>query len=359
MAERNPFRPSLRTLLTSSVIAAAVLPLLCAGILMVLTVTRAMQREIGERNLLITRGLAGEVNRFLQEPLSLLEQVRRMLETQTLQDQSQIDAYLASVLSSYGYFDRVERLDAEGAVRLVAPADHEALGDSRAGQHFFKMAPLSSAPLWSPAFLSVQTGLPTLTLALPLRSGMIVGYLNLSVLGEMVARVKLPGSGWSAILDVEGTILAHRNPEMVTQRVSLGHEPFFREARQGREGTRRQPFSSQVALISAVRVPLTGWVVALSQPESEALAPARVMIRIIVAGTALAMGMALAIALFGLHRTLRPLSQLASLTHRIADGDYRLQPPQASYRELEDLSQSFQRMVTAVEQREIERSRSE
>jgi signal transduction histidine kinase/ActR/RegA family two-component response regulator len=346
-------------MLMSSYVAAAVLPFMLAGMLLVWSVSRSMEQDIGTRNLLITRSLAGEVEQFLRAKVGILEQVGGMLESGLLAEPAQVDTYLALVLEHCRYFERLEVMDLANIVRHTAPADTEMLGVNQAGTRMFTQARGMAGLHWSPVFVSAQSGQPTLSVAVAARSGMVVGYLRLAVLREMIEQVHQAGKGFAAILDIEGTAIAHRDEALVAQRENMGNEPFFKMVQSGRDGSWRQPLLGHEMLVSATTVPLTGWVVLVAQTEGDAFESVYDTAQIIVVGIAMAIGLGLGAALISLNKTLQPLFHLAAETRRIAGGDYRFQPMAASYCEVDELSAALSRMAETVEQRQAQLSRSE
>ncbi|MCB1184585.1 EAL domain-containing protein, partial [bacterium] len=90
----------------------------------------------------------------------------------------------------------------------------------------------------------------------------------------------------------------------------------------------------------------------LSYPVAEALAPYRKLVLTLLAVFALGLVVLVAGGLAIARNLTRPLRELAGVTRRVAEGDYRSVLPPTRERELADLADNFNRMVVAVQERE-------
>ncbi len=86
------------------------------------------------------------------------------------------------------------------------------------GHAFFQITGKLRRAHWSPTFMSLQTGQPTLTVSIPASQGMIAGYLNLATLNPITDKVKIGLRGYAWIFDQDGTVIAHPDKELVSQR---------------------------------------------------------------------------------------------------------------------------------------------
>jgi signal transduction histidine kinase/DNA-binding NarL/FixJ family response regulator len=346
------FHASLKSTLTLSFILVATLPILVIGIIALQSLSAGMEREITNKNLLLAKTLAGEVDRFLEEPMNFLKHTKEVLEKENLIQSDRINAQLAAILKIYRFFDTLMILDDGGMIRYLAPQDDDFLGFDMSGHGFFKLTNELHEPYWSPTFISMQTGQPTLTLSLPLRQGMLVGYVNLAVLNSITDRIKIGSTGYAAISDQDGSAIAHPNRSYVSRRVNLRNIDLFSQGFEGKEGSFRYHFMGDEKLSSIAIVSKTHWMIAVIQPVEQAFAQVKRLRNIIWTGTLAAIVLAIIIALSGLKKTLKPLLQLTEDSRRIAGGDYNLSLQPAPYREIDNLQKSFTVMIDAVKARE-------
>ncbi len=343
---------SLKNILTFNFVLVAILPLLIVGIIAIHSLTRSMEQEISNRNSLLSHALAGEIARFLHEPLGLLNQIAEAIQHEDLIRQDRINTYLNLILRNYPYFNRLEVLDTDGTVRYLSPYNKDYLGNNLSGQIFFRKTKQEKRPYWSATFLSFQTGQPTLTLTCPTTDGMVVGYLNLLTLNSVVGKIRLGTGGFAAVADHEGTFIAHPEQQYVSQRLSLynllrtsavpapENQTFFYSAED----------SEHLGSISTV--PLTGWIVLVSQPSAEAFAPVRKMRNLLLYGITGSILLAFLISLLTLLKTLRPLYRLTDTARQIARGNYNVYPGAGGYLEVDELAKDFQMMIQAIKSRE-------
>jgi len=350
---------SLRTSLTVKFILVATLPLIAIGFIGLRLTTGSIERTIADKNFRLAQSLAGEVVRFLEEPLNLLGQIEDVVDNKALIHPDQINAYLDSVIENYRFFDLLMVLGQAGRVRYLAPYSDSSIGLDMSGQDFFTMGAERRTPYWSPTFISMQTGQATLTLSLPSERGMLVGYLNLAVLNAVTDKVKGGSRGTAWIADKDGTLIAYPDRALVAQRMNVGHLNVVQQALKGYAGMSAYRFEGMYRLGSAVIVPHTGWIVAVSQPADDAYAPLRRIRTMLLTGISAAGAFAVIIALSSVKKTLHPLAQLTEHSQRIAAGDYRVDPPQKHYREVDTLAQNFHVMIAAVQARESALQQSE
>jgi signal transduction histidine kinase/ActR/RegA family two-component response regulator len=346
------FRAGLRNILTFNFVLVATLPILVIGVIALQILSAGMERELTAKNLLLSKTLAGEVDRFLEEPINFLKHTKEVLEKQDLTQSDRINAQLTSIILIYRFFDELMILDHEGQIRYLAPERDDFIGFDMSGHVFFRMTKELGKPYWSPTFISIQTGQPTLTLSLPLSQGMLVGYVNLSLLNAITDKIKIGSQGYAVITDQDGTAIAHPNRDYVTERVNLKNIDLASQGFEGREGSFRYHLMGEDMLNCIAIVSKTQWMVAVIQPVKQAFAEVGRIRNIVMTGTLAAIALALVVALSTLKKTLKPLLQLSEDTKRIAAGDYNLYLQPTLYHEIDNLQNSFKVMIDAVKARE-------
>lgn len=345
-------RRSLKNALTLNLVIVSVLPLLAVGLVMLHLLGNSLEDEITQRNLLIARTLAGEVDRFLEEPLSLLRHVGDMIHDEGLLSGGISREYLEMILRRYRTFERILVVDPRGKIKQAAPFREELVGLDVSGQPFFRPVLETGEPAWSAPFISAETGAPTITLAVPYPGGMLAGDLNLSVLQDIAKRGRIGREGYAAMVDRTGVTIAHPNPAFVSERLNVRNLEIIRRGLAGAEGTWRYHFRGQDKIGSVALVSRTGWLVVVIQPVDEAFAPVSRVRTILTVGIAAALGLALALAFLTLRRTIEPLTQLVTGARKVAKGDYRLDPLPPSWSEVDELAADLQIMADAIAARE-------
>ncbi len=341
---------SLKNILLMNFMFVALIPLAVVGVISLHTLVTGIEQEITRKNFLLAQSLAGEVERFLEEPLSLLRQLQEIVDSSPLLEDEECDAYLSLLLRNYTTFDTIMLLDETGRVRHLAPYNEDIVHNDMSGQTFFQAA--RQKPYWSPTFLSIQSGRPTLTLSFPLEQGSIVGYLNLEALNPMIEKMSIGENGYALIVDSNGIVIAHPRSAVVLQRLNVSNLAAIRQGLSLEEGTFRYWSNGVEKLGSIAIVPQTNWLVGVVQPIDEAFSPIRDIQKMIGLGIGIAAMLASGMAFFSIRKALSPLSQLTFHTQQIAQGDYHLLPAQKHYLEIDELTHHFNMMVEAVKTRE-------
>jgi signal transduction histidine kinase/DNA-binding response OmpR family regulator len=347
----NVYR-SLKGTLTLNFVIVAVLPAVVVGLIALKILNDSMEKEITVRNELFAKSLAAELDRFLLQPLSLLEQIRDVAEKNKIVAQNEVNSHLNSLVGNYEFFDAIKVLDSKGIVTHLAPWDENILGLDMSNQEYYRVTQEKGKSHWSQTFLSPRDGKPTLTLTLPLKDGMLVGDLNLYILNNVIDRVKIGRNGYAAITDNDGTAIAHRNKAFVSERLNVKNLNLIKMGMAGNEGSFIYDFRGEEKIGSVAIVPKTHWLVAVVQTSDEAFAPVRRLRNIILAAISAAILLAVIAALGSMRKVLNPLLQITEDSRRIAEGDYNYKPALHSYTEIDNLGNSFKSMIDAVKVRE-------
>ncbi len=345
------FRFRLSHILTLFIVLVGVLPLSLVGILGHTTI-ETMSEDISLRNYTLAQTLATTVDGLLLRSRDIMLETRSHLMERGFIEDDEINGYLASRINHHPeFFNMIMVLDKSGKVIHLAPYFADLLGLDWSKHAAVKTGD-EVLPLWSDTFISPRTGKPTLTMSLPLSSGTLIGYINLSRLSEVAAAVQLGKGGYSAIIDDRGAAVAHTDPRVVDERRNLKSLPIASWALNGNKGLFTFKDDGREMLGSVALVQLTGWPVIVAQPMEEAFASVRKMSNLTWAGMLIIVLLAFLVGLWSLWIVQRPISWLVVNSARLAEGNQELAPPVAIFKEFQDLSSTFQIMAEAVRNRE-------
>ncbi|MEA3360239.1 MAG: hypothetical protein U9R17_12670, partial [Thermodesulfobacteriota bacterium] len=87
-------RSTLKSALTFNFLLVAVLPILVIGFVTLQVLTKQMTQEIANKNFVLAKSLAGEVERFFNEPMHLLERIKEVAEGKSVIQREQINKFL-------------------------------------------------------------------------------------------------------------------------------------------------------------------------------------------------------------------------------------------------------------------------
>ncbi|MGW8312734.1 MAG: ATP-binding protein [Desulfuromonadales bacterium] len=353
-----PFPFSLKRALTLNFLLVASLPVLFLGLLDIQLVSKYQLEGVRERNMLQARGIAEEVESFLDEVLADLSQVRTVIVAKTILQPGSIDAFLDGVVGNSHFFESIYLLDSNLQVSHlgVLPELHshrdDYAGIDFSGHRLFRSTAKITEPVWSNTFVSLVTGEPSVTLGLPMADGYLLGNVRLSSLGEVLQIYSTNGVIEVAVIDSSGALVAHNVGEMAMQRVNFGNHPSVALAMQGQETTLEFRQGQKYYLESAVRVPTPGWIVWAGLNMNEVLAPINDMRNLLIGFMLAAAFMGGSIAVLNSRRLMRPLIALGQNTSQIADGRYEFSFPPSGFSEIDTLANQIKNMTGAIKVRE-------
>ncbi len=352
---------SLKQSLTTKFLLLATLPIVIVGLFSLQNITSSLEAEIGNKNFLLAKSLASEVERFLNEPVNLINQIEVILFTKKIPSKTHIRHYLDAIMSSYPFFERITILNPKGRIAHLSPFNRDLLGSDMSNQDYFDSTPENETTKiqFSSAFISERSGQPTLTLSKRVNNWIIVGHLNLSALEQISDKITIGKRGYGAIADKDGTVLAHKNRRLVRERFNVSGLEIFKRARAGEEGTFRYRFAGEEKIGSVTSLRPVSWLIIVSQPLDEAFRPIQRIRNIILTGVFISLLAAIVFAVFSLKRTLNPLIKLTTNAEKIADGQYEFESPSHSYHEINQLAEKFRLMAHGLEVREKKLSESE
>jgi len=353
---------SLRRILFANFLLIAVLPLVFFGIFSILLISSNIREEVNNKNQLLAKSMAREVNLFLEQALGILAHLGDSEEELHLQHED-AQTHLESVINCYLIFEMIQILDrSSGKVIRVAPFNPDYIDYDMSTQDYYIDALEKGGYYFSPSFISVSTGFPTITISLPFGQRVIVGFLSLAGLNRITDNIVIGSGGYATITDSQGTAIAHPNRKLIDERLNLQSNAIVKKALAGVQGTfqsRDRSKDQTDELVSVALVPLTSWPVIVSQPVTEAYVLIYRIPLFLGLGIILAVVLVVFFALGTRQKILKPLNTLITYIGKLAGGEYTLQLPQKSYREADELAQGFRQMSLAIRRREKALRKSE
>ena len=347
-------RPTLKSTLTIYFLMAACLPLMLAGTAFLHFFSVTLKKEVTDRNFLVARSMAGEVNRFLSDYRSLLEYTAEQAGDVSLQTSSAPDSRFDAIFLKYSLFESLKLLNTKGVIRTLMPFREDQIGQDMSGYPFIQKAMSSNTAVWSDVYLSPRSGHLAISLAVPSSSGIVVGDMNLTVLQDITQEIRGVNGAYAEMVDRDGTVVANPDPVLVNQRVNINNIPMVQQGLAGREGSFRYRFEGEYQIGSVAVVPQTGWLLIVVQPENKAFVvinQGKWLLWMVIVVIAI---VALVVSGFFLRKAVSPLMRLTDMTRKISCGDYHIENFPAGYPEIERLAGDFKFMAEAVNAREIE-----
>ncbi len=220
---------------------------------------------------------------------------------------------------------------------------------------YFKEAMAGRTSMGS-VVLSKLTGKPVTPIAVPIHVGAnIVGAvvltLRIDFLGNIVAGDRVGRTGYVAVVDSAGMIIAHVDPDLIMNMNILETEgDLANDIGKVKSGVSHYVFKKVPREAAFASVNETSWIVILTLPTSEYLAPISdiQLILIVVAAAALVLSFVLYL-LFARSITV-PLSKAVAFAQTVASGDFTRQLPIRGRNEVGELAEALNGMSVKLSQ---------
>ncbi|NQW00452.1 MAG: sensor histidine kinase [Rhodospirillales bacterium] len=318
---------------------------------------QSLDREVAsvsEKHLLVARNLTTALDRYIRDAQSVFLATGNHLSG----DGKQFDFH--EVLSTMG-FRHVCVVDAEGYIqRLQCAADCVKTVQFPAAV-FHSLASVRAQAQASPGMLIMsdllrnQAGQPSLYMVRANAGGlMTIGELDTEYPQKIQKSISFGRGGHAAIVDSTGRIIAHPLDDWVAEMKDISGLSVVRKMIQGETGVIQ--FFSPAAKAQMVAgynvVPRTGWGVMIPQPYQELVDKSNGLRLVGVAIAAVGIVIAIAISWWLSGMLARPLSNIADIAMRVADGDMTLRVPDSRrlhLRETRDLTHAFNHMLERID----------
>jgi len=183
-------------------------------------------------------------------------------------------------------------------------------------------------------------------------TGIATITMEITYLTDLIDKVKIGKSGYVAIADRTGLVIAHPvKGNILKENVSLvaGMEPIAKMVIQGESGIVEYQHSgiSEVAFVA--NEPITGWSILATIKTDELMAPAILIRNMVLAIGAFSLLSAIVLLVFFSRSLTTPIAKVVEAARKIAGGDLSLAPTlEPGSDEVGMLAQSFLRMTSSL-----------
>ncbi|NIP72407.1 MAG: diguanylate cyclase [Gammaproteobacteria bacterium] len=340
-------------LLIASFVLVALVPLGLLGVKLYDLAWEDAWREINEKHKLLAMNLAAPLSIYVADhrrALGLLASSLIELEEQGGAAMVGTDL-LANAQDHLPGFRSLSLVDPAGRlVSTTAPGHGQP--PTLAGEECYVRSRRTGEPAISGIKRSPFNGEPTLIVshAVKGRAGrvlaVLLGELRIDLIERLRRTIRFGERGHSAIVDQNGRVIAHPNPEWMRNMRDIADWPIVGKMMAGRSGVTEfySPFVGQHMVAGFAAVPGIGWGIMVPQPRSEVEARVRAVVYPQLAWGAFGLTLALVLAA-GLARWIaRPLNGLARGAETLTQDDFqgRLPPiPGHAPREVRELGRAF------------------
>jgi signal transduction histidine kinase len=336
-----------------------VLPIIIVSFILIRLTENTVQSYIFDRNLEIARSAKKEIELFIEKPLTILGTIslsRDILEMERF-TQSRV---INKLLQEYQIFKKIFILDRSG-IAVVTTSFGEEFKDYSQEQYF-------NITMHADTFFSeidfTPSRFPVMQIALPIKKystvdGILVGEIDLQFIWDLVDKIKIGKTGYAFLISSNGTVIAHPDKQLVLNRESFSHFPFYQELMTGHENINIYDYQGIEMLAAYSPISDLRWGIIVQQNEAEAFELARKMryqVTIFVFIMAL---LALILAFMTIRRITKPLEVLVQGARKYAESDLTHRIKVKRHDELAVLANEFNKMAESLDKNQKQLRRME
>lgn len=181
-------------------------------------------------------------------------------------------------------------------------------------------------------------------------TGAIITYLNVNVLSDQLQKFSIGNEGMNAIADSNGTIIAHTNKRYIG--TSIKNNKVGKELEKERFGILDGKIFNEKMVVSYRPLMMGKISLIAGEPIKQALTPARSVNTLLIQGFLAVFIIALALAIIGASRVVRPVMSLIKQVQEYRKGARKRFKILHTKDEIEDLSLVLSEMATELREKE-------
>ena len=344
----------LKTFLIINQVLAVAVSIAFLGLMNFYYMYQNVEKDVYYKNEMIAHATAKHISELLEDPVRLMGQIRAVYHTGKGAERETLDEIVSQIIEREPFFESMEILNEQGRIIRVIPENKDLLDINHSKYEFFQKIQEGVPVYWSNSFVSVETGRPTVLLAMPMQGGILAGYLDLQRIGDLAAAFSASyGKDISiAVTDAKGITIAHSDQNKVWQRewsndlvtLHIQAVPDKQEYTVGRTGNEY--------LTSVEDIGDTGWHVIVYQTAETAFGILRRLeLFFILSGILVLIG-GIAFSWRKIEDAVKSLSRLNQSFMEITAGNFHSKAEMGKFSELNEMAGYFNHMVASIRERD-------
>jgi len=315
-------------------------------------------RELAEKHQLLAENLASPISIHINSNRSLLKLLSISLKNHSLNSETKIERTFKNTLLHVQSFRSLSLVSLKGNLRGYY---HNNMRNNYP-LNAFKRHPLfinsrdTSQSLISGIMPSPFTGEPTILISQTVTNAkgvviaIMIGELKIEPIELIRSKIRFGINGHSAIVDKQGLVIAHPNPEWMAEMRDLSDLSVVKLMRAGQTGVTEfySPFVKENMVAGYTSVKQLGWGIMVPQPKSEVDAQISLLLDRYIAWGATGLMLAILFALPLVAWITRPINRLADAAKHLSESDMDsdlLNSPSYAPREISLLTKSIQHLM--------------
>ena len=231
---------------------------------------------------------------------------------------------LARLHADYGYYEDLILLDQDGAV--IAASDETSVGKFNLKDREYFKAAMGGTVFTSDVSRSRKTGNPVFFVAAPVLqrdqvAGVLTGVVNIASFSKkFITPIKVGTSGYAFIFNLKGDVIAHPDATKIMN-YDIGKEDFGKRMILQKNGLLTYTFNGVHKDVAFNTIEVLNWIVAVSVPSAEILAPVTSLGQINLLVAAAVIAIATVLIFFVTATVVKPINRVVAGLQDAAQGE--------------------------------------
>lgn len=269
----------------ASFVLVALIPILFLSINLYRIAWDNAWREISEKHQLLAMNMAAPVHNYVIDHQSMLKVIVHSIQFESanqIQHRPALIQLVESALKNFAGYQSIALINSEGDSQFVMENKLSSPHVPLPG-NIYKESVKSSLKTSMP--VSTISGItsspinqkPTIILTEPILNtkgevlGVLLAELKIDALEKLRKNIHFGEKGHSAIVDGQGHVIAHPNPDWMINMKDLSHVSVVKKMMAGKTGVTEfySPFIKSSMVVGYTGIPTLGWGIMVPQPKSE------------------------------------------------------------------------------------------
>lgn len=350
----------------ASFVLVALIPILFLSINLYRIAWDNAWREISEKHQLLAMNMAAPIHNYVIDHQAMLKVIIHSIPLESanqVQNSSAITQLVESALTNFTGYQSIALISREGDAQFVlenkSSPPHEPFSNNLY-KEFVKSSLKYATPVSTISGItsSPVNQKPTIILTEPILStqgvvlGVLIAELKIDALEKLRKNINFGEKGHSAIVDGQGHVIAHPNPDWMIDMKDLSHWPVVQKMISGKTGVTEfySPFIKSNMVVGYTGISTLGWGIMVPQPKSEVEAQVKAIMFSNFISAVVGLLFALGLSWLLVKWISRPITQLskAALNLSLATPGSKLELPSIkgnAPKEIQQLSLSLHDLV--------------